>query len=146
MLVHVPNFFPAAKRLRVPDSWKDPNYLDPSGEISVGSFYSSIDYLLTNKAMWHTDKGHPPYSALVVVKNTGVAVQTWGKPSVVGAPGDLIYLNIHKKHRAVQVAKKGRLLVLVQDYHKQVSLDEIKKDYREVFQQFQAQVPRDVRY
>ena len=146
MLIHVPKFFPAVKRLQPPHSWKRKDFLDPTGEIFVGSFYSNISYVYTNHCPWHTDKGFPPYSALLIVRNTGVAVHSWGKPSVVAVAGDLIYMNIHKSHKATQIKKNGRLLALVQDYDKMVPLDQIKKDFAEVLADFKMQVPKDVVY
>jgi len=146
MLMHVPKLVPAVKRLQLPSSWKRADFLDPTGEIFVGSFYSNIDYLYANHCSWHTDKGFPPYSALLVVRNTGVAVHSWGKPSVVATSGDLIFMNIHKSHKATQIKKNGRLLALVKDYDKMVPIDQIKKDFVEVLDSFKMQVPKDVVY
>lgn len=144
MLVHIPNFYPAIKRMRLPNIWK--TNLDHYGEVAVGRFYGDSIWICTNKTGWHIDEDFPPHSALLVVRNTGVSVHVWSHGSVVPNAGDLIMLNVHKRHKAESVKKNGRLLCLVHDFHQPVTPEEVRREIQNTLTTFRRQVPKEVEY
>ena len=69
-------------------------------------------WLWTDGVPWHQDTWTKPFSALLVVKNTGITVETRSE-SVTPEAKDLLILNIHEDHRAIG---NGELLCLFEDF------------------------------
>lgn len=142
-MIHVPQFHPPITRLRLPDMWS--RHINTS-QVNTDYFYNGSVWLSVRSVSWHTDEDFPPHSALLIVRNSGVAIHAWNHGEVVPAAGDLVLLNVHKKHKATQKNPKAKMLCLAHDFDTEPTIEEIRQQVKTTLRIFRQQVSPETRY
>jgi hypothetical protein len=79
--------------------------------------------IVTGGVDWHVDEAFGPLTALCVIENGGLSVKEWGGGSVVPDPGDVVMLNVHKRHKAGFIGNGKYLVAIAMDFPLGTSMD-----------------------
>ena len=80
--------------------------------------------IVTGGVEWHIDPGFGPITALCIIENGGLAIREWGGGSFIPDVGDVVMLNVHKRHKAVWSGKDKYLVAIAMDFPLGTSMDE----------------------
>jgi hypothetical protein len=115
----------AGRMKRLCDGLKDHDFVDMDGWGSDGQL------IVTSGVDWHIDPGFGPITALCILENGGLPVREWGGGSVVPNPGDVVLLDVHKRHKAGFVGEGKYLVAIAMDFPLGTSMEEACNRLRE---------------
>jgi hypothetical protein len=91
--------------------------------VDMGKWGDDGQLIVTGGVDWHIDPGFGPLTALCVIENGGLSVKEWGGGSVVPGPGDVVMLNVHKRHKAGFIGNGKYLVAIAMDFPLGTSMD-----------------------